>query len=138
MRSEFSERSELSESFARIDARIAGWERRLAEDEALALEPLVQDAIAAARALIDAVLAASGRTPPPADADLLDAFKQLARGTPSWNAMRDNLRELVYYRNCLALGRGDALPAAPQRMAVRTLRHITLYMRSRCETEGLL
>jgi hypothetical protein len=84
------------------------------------------------------VLAASGKTPPPPDADLLDAFKQLARGTPSWNAMRDNLRELVYYRNCLALGRNDALPAAPQRMALRTLRHVTLYMRSRCETEGLL
>lgn len=128
----------LSESFARVDARIAEWERRLAEDNALALEPLVDDAIGAARALIDAVLVAGGRSPPPPDAELLDAFKQLARGTPSWNAMRDNLRELVYYRNCLALDRRDALPAAPERMAVRTLRHITLYMRSRCETEGLL
>ena len=130
--------SELSDSFARVDARIAEWERRLAEDEAPALEPLVQDAIGAARMLIDAVLAASGKTSPAPDADLLDAFKQLARGTPSWNAMRDNLRELVYYRNCLALGRSDALPAAPERMALRTLRHLALYMRSRCETEGLL
>ena len=74
----------------------------------------------------------------PRDADLLEAFKRLARGTPSWNAIRDNLRELVYYRNCLALGRRDALPAAPERMAVRTVRHLYLYMRSRCETQGLL
>ncbi len=128
----------LADSFERVDARIADWERCLREDAAPALEPLVDGALGAARELIDAVLAADGKAAVPPDADLLEAFKRLARGTPSWNAIRDNLRELVYYRNCLALGRRDALPAAPERMAVRTVRHLYLYMRSRCETQGLL
>lgn len=126
----------LAETFARVDARIADWERRPGDDAA-ALEPVVEGAIGAARELIDAVLAASGKAPP-SDADLLDAFRLLARGTPSWNAMRDNLRELVYYRNCIAQGRRDALPAHPARMALRTARHVYLYMKSRCETEGML
>ena len=38
----------------------------------------------------------------------------------------------------ITLGRRDALPAAPERMALRTARHVYLYMRSRCESEGLL
>lgn len=127
----------LAETFARVDARIADWERRPGDDAPAALEPVVEAAIGAARELIDAVLAASGKAPP-SDADLLDAFKLLARGTPSWNAIRDNLRELVYYRNCIAQGRRDALPAHPARMALRTARHVYLYMKSRCETEGML
>jgi len=128
----------LTRTFARVDARIADWERRLDDDAPAALEPVVEGAIGAARELIDAVLAASGRGAPPPGADLLDAFKLLARGSPSWNAIRDNLRELVYYRNCIAQGRRDALPAHPARMALRTARHVYLYMKSRCETEGML
>jgi hypothetical protein len=128
----------LAQSFAHADTCIGKLERRLAGDDAPPLEVLVEDAIGLLRALIDAVLVASGRSAPPSGADLLEAFKQLARGTPSWNAIRDNLRELVYYRNCLVLGRRDALPAAAERMTLRTVRHVTLYMRSRCETEGLL
>lgn len=128
----------LADAFARVDARIAEWERRLDAGPPPALEAVVDETIGAARALIDAVLADAGRAAAPPDADLLDAFRLLARGVPSWNAVRDNLRELVYYRNCLALGRRDALPAAPERMALRTARHLFLYMRSRCETEGRL
>jgi hypothetical protein len=55
----------------------------------------------------------------------------LIRSDPSWNAARDNLRELVYYRNCLDSGRADALPAVPQKMAVRLARHLFLYFKSR-------
>lgn len=128
----------LADTFTRVDLRIAEWERRLGAGEAPALEAVLEDVIGAARALIDAVLVAGGKPPAPPQADLLEAFKQLARGAPRWNAMRDNLRELVYYRNCLALGRRDALPTAPERMALRTARHVHLYMRSRCESEGLL
>ena len=130
----------LADTFTRVDLRIAECERRLGAGAgaAPALDAVLEDAIGAARTLIDAVLVAGGKPPPPPQADLLEAFKQLARGAPRWNAMRDNLRELVYYRNCLALGRRDALPRAPERMAVRTARHVYLYMRSRCESEGLL
>jgi hypothetical protein len=128
----------LAQSFARADTGIGELERRLDEDDAPPLDVLVEDAIALLRALIDAVLVADGRSALPSGADLLEAFRLLARGTPSWNAIRDNLRELVYYRNCLALGRRDALPTAAERMTLRTARHVTLYMRSRCETQGLL
>jgi hypothetical protein len=73
---------------------------------------------------------------PPADADLLQAFRVLVKGDPTWNAIRDNLRELAYYRNCLTMRRADALPAVPEKMAIRLARHVYLYMRTRCIKEG--
>src|SRR5512135_3545971 len=112
----------MQEELERIDAQIARWEARLAAGESLALEP---------------ALAAEGKKSVPlADADLLEAFKVLVKGDPSWNAIRDNLRELVYYRNCLATGRADALPAVPEKMALRLARHVYLYVRTRCIREG--
>jgi hypothetical protein len=127
----------MQEELVRIDAQIASWEARLAAGESLALEPALAAASAAALALLRAYIAAEGRKPVPAeDADLLEAFKVLAKGDPSWNAIRDNLRELVYYRNCLAAGRADALPAVPEKMAVRLARHVYLYVCTRCIREG--
>jgi len=35
-------------------------------------------------------------------------------------------------------GRRDALPAVPERMAVRLARHVFLYLKTRCEREGRL
>ena len=127
----------MREELERIDAGIAVWERKLAAGEPVALEPALEAASGAALALIRAYLAAEGAKPVPAgDADLLEAFKVLVKGDPSWNAIRDNLRELVYYRNCLALGRADALPAVPGKMAIRLARHVYLYLRTRCVKEG--
>ena len=127
----------MQEELERIDAQIASWEARLAAGESLALEPALAAASAAALALLRAYIAAEGKKPVPAeDADLLEAFKVLVKGDPSWNAIRDNLRELVYYRNCLAAGRADALPAVPEKMAVRLARHVYLYVRTRCIREG--
>jgi len=68
--------------------------------------------------------------------DLLAAQKAFVKGDPSLNAVRDNVRELVYYRNCLLEQREDALPAKAERMALRTGRHIYLYLHSRLEQEG--
>jgi len=127
----------MQKELERIDAEIARWEARLAAGEHLELEPALEAAAGAARGLIRAYLDAEGKKPvPPADADLLEAFKLLVKGDPSWNAIRDNLRELVYYRNCLAAGRADALPAVPEKMAVRLARHVYLYVRTRCIREG--
>jgi hypothetical protein len=127
----------MQEALEHIDADIAAWEAKLAAGEAFALEAALAAAGAAALALVRAYVAAEGKKPvPPADADLLDAFRVLAKGDPSWNAIRDNLRELVYYRNCLAAGRRDALPAVPEKMAIRLARHIYLYVRTRCIREG--
>jgi hypothetical protein len=127
----------MQRELERIDADIAAWERKLAAGEPLALESTLQAATGAALALVRAYLAAEGGKPVPAeDADLLEAFKVLVKGDPSWNAIRDNLRELVYYRNCLAAGRADALPAVPEKMAIRLARHLHLYLRTRCAKEG--
>lgn len=70
--------------------------------------------------------------------DVLEIFKGFVKGDPSLNAVRDNIRELVYYRNCLDLGREDALPVKPEAMAVRTTRHIYLYLRTRALQEHRL
>ena len=127
----------MHDELERIDADIADLERRLASGEALALEPTLQAVSGAALALVRAYVAAEGsKTVPPEGADLLEAFKVLVKGDPTWNAIRDNLRELVYYRNCLAAGRTDALPAVPEKMAIRLARHLYLYVRTRCVKEG--
>lgn len=128
----------LAEELQRIDREIARWEKRLAAGGPADLAATLQGATSAAHGLLRAYLAAAGRPVPGPDAKLLEAFRMLARGDPRWNAIRDNLRELVYYANCLAADRRDALPASPERMAVRTARHLYLYVRSRCETEGRL
>ena len=68
-----------------------------------------------------------------ADEDVLVTFKRFVKGDPSLNAIRDNIRELVYYHHCVAADRLESLPKAPAQMAVRTVRHIYLYLRSRVE-----
>lgn len=133
----------LSDLLTQVDASIATWERRLAGGDAAsgedAVERAVDAAIGASSTLVRAYIAAEGGKPvPPEDADLLETFRVLVKGDPGWNAIRENLRELVYYRNCIALGRRDALPAAPERMAIRLARHVYLYVKTRCEREGRL
>lgn len=91
------------------------------------------------RRLLTAYVADAGRkSAPAAETELLDVFKVLVKGEPSWNAIRDNCRELVYYRNCINMGREDALPVAAEKMAVRTARHIFLYVKTRCLRERRL
>ena len=127
----------MHDELERIDAQIAAWERKLSTGEPVALDGALEAASGVALALIRVYVAAEGSKPVPAeDADLLEAFKVLVKGDPTWNAVRDNLRELVYYRNCLSLGRADALPAVPEKMAIRLARHFYLYLRTRCVKEG--
>lgn len=122
----------LALAFGQADAALQALEQHVAGD-APALEATVDAAIDITRSLLTACIAGMpGKAEPPADADLLELFRQLVKGDPTWTAIRDNLRELVYYRNCLALHRADALPAAPHKMAVRTARHVYLYLRTRC------
>ncbi len=129
----------LAEEYARVDAELSRWEARLRAEEPLELEPALEAASSAALALIRATIAAErGKAVPAEHAGVLDAFKVLVKGDPTWNAIRDNLRELVYYRNSLTENRRDALPAVPERMAIRTARHVYLYMKTRCQREGWL
>lgn len=105
--------------------------------------PPVADVVARATGLARRTILAClegqpGRPQPAADADLLAVWKVLVKGEPSWHAIRDNCRELVYYGNCIATGRTDALPGAAGRMAARTARHIFLYTTTRVRQQGRL
>ena len=121
------------------DAEIRALEDRLDGGAGLPLGATVDAAQAVAKRLIKGYLGAATDKPVPQEsADLLALWKLLVKGDPSWNTIRDNCRELVYYRNCLDEGRPDALPREPARMAVRTTRHLHLFIKSRCEQEGRL
>jgi hypothetical protein len=130
---------ELKEAFSAVDAELATLERSISSGEPLPLAGVVERAIELIKRLVIAYIADEGRKAvPDSTADILDIFKVLVKGEPSWTAIRDNCRELVYYRNCINMGRGDALPGAPEKMAVRTARHVYLYVKTRCIREGRL
>jgi hypothetical protein len=124
--------------FSRVDDELTGFEARLARGESLPLASTVEAAIGLIRALLVAWMEGDGKPAPAANAEFLDVFRAFVRGDPSWNAIRDNCRELVYYRNCINMGREDALPRAAEKMVVRTARHVYLYMKTRCIRDGRL
>ncbi|MEJ2688170.1 MAG: hypothetical protein P8124_13485 [Gammaproteobacteria bacterium] len=118
-----------------VDQAIEELEQSLQEQGELPLSETVDRTTALMRRLLTAYAEHHGKPMPVSD-DLLEVFKAFVKGDPSLNAVRDNLRELVYYRNCLDMDRRDALPRTPDRMAVRTARHVYLYLRSRIEQEN--
>jgi len=128
---------DLGERLGEIDAHIGALEARVAVDGETSLVEVLEPATRLASDIMCAYIEAAGeKTLPAQDADILETWKLLVKGDPTWNAIRDNCRELVFYRNCMAGGRTDALPAAPARMAVRLVRHVYLYVRVRCAREG--
>jgi hypothetical protein len=130
---------DLRELFSAVDAALARHEAAIARGEVLPLAETVDAAIVLVQGLVTAYVGAAGQKAPPAEnVDFLDAFKVLVKGDPTWNAIRDNCRELVYYRNCINMGRRDALPKVPEKMAVRTARHVYLYIKTRCIRAGRL
>lgn len=120
-----------------LDRRIAALEARARAQPPGPLDELLAEGMDVVGGLLRAYAEHAGK-PMPVDGDLLELFKAFVKGDPSLNAVRDNVRELVYYRNCLDMGRLDALPSAPQRMLAHTARHIYLYLRSRSEQEHRL
>ena len=133
-----SDTGQLRSVFGEVDGELAALERNMAAAGPLPLSATVDHALALVTRLVIACIADGGKQIPAAGADILDLFKVLVKGEPSWNAIRDNCRELVYYRNCINMGRLDALPAVPAKMAVRTARHIFLYIKTRCTRDGRL
>ena len=127
----------LERQFAKINDRITALESRLSASSDAPLEITLMERISAVRDLLTAYAEHAGKPVPVTD-DLLEVFKAFVKSDPSLNAVRDNVRELVYYRNCLDMDRPDALPAWPGRMAVRTARHIYLYLHTRFEQEARL
>ncbi|HUW27066.1 MAG TPA: hypothetical protein VMV97_00515 [Sulfuriferula sp.] len=129
----------LIQTFEQVDAQIVDLERILNERGSLPLQETVEHAMALTKQLVIAYIADVGEKTLPNQADdLLDVFKALVKSDPSWNTIRDNCRELVYYHNCIAMERLDALPQNPEKMAVRTLRHLYLFMKTRCMREDRL
>ena len=129
----------LIHAFEQVDAQIIDLERILNERKSLPLQATVEHAMQLIKQLIIAYINDVGAVlPPPMEAELLDVFKVLIKGDPSWNTIRDNCRELVYYQNCIVMDRFDALPEHPEKMAVRTLRHVYLFMKTRCMREERL
>ena len=127
----------LAERLDTIDRQLLALESRLADSRPEDLPAFLGPALEAVRGTMLAYLEAEGaKLLPPPGTDVLEVWKVLVKGDPTWNTIRDNTRELVYYANCLELGRADALPAAPQKMAVRTARHVYLYVRTRAIKEG--
>jgi hypothetical protein len=127
----------LARVFGQADEQLAQLEEGLREEAPLPLDPALRQTTAVVRRLLAGYAAHAGKEMPPSD-DLLDVLRAFLKGDPSLHAVRDNVRELVYYRNCLDMDREDALPKAAEKMAVRTARHIYLYLRSRSEQEGRL
>ncbi len=127
----------LARRLEELDGRLQALEQAVAEQAPAALETVLAASSEVVAGLLNAYAGHAGKPACDSD-DLLEVFKAFVKGDPSLNTVRDNVRELVYYQNCLAMDRADALPKAPQRMAVRTARHIYLYLRSRCEQEGRL
>ena len=126
----------LSETFNHVDGALSDLEAQLSS---LELSSTLDLCIMLVSDLLRAYIAALGDRPvPPPETDILDLFKVLVKGDPSWNTIRDNCRELVYYRNCIAMERRDALPNVPEKMAVRTARHIYLFMKTRATRESRL
>ncbi len=126
----------LEQVFEQVDGRLRALEQALRERSSPSLSVLIDDSLDLVRQLLRAHLASrTEAVPAGADGDILELFKQFVRGDPSLNAVRDNIRELVYYRNCIDMNREDALPARPDAMAVRTVRHIYLYLHSRWEQQ---
>lgn len=125
---------ELIEEFEAIDEAIAELEAALQSDSEAGgpeLDTSLPVCMDLTRRLLVAFGCYHGRPIPVGEPDLLAVLKAFVKGDPSLNAVRDNVRELVYYRNCIDMDRRDALPKAAERTAVRTVRHIYLYLRTR-------
>jgi len=127
----------LTATFDDLDQRISTLETAVRAGDPPPLSGLLDEAAGVMKGLLAAYGEHAGKTIPDSD-DLLEVLKAFVKGDPSLNAVRDNVRELVFYRNCLDMDRADALPEQPQRMAVHTLRHVYLYLYSRCEQEQRL
>lgn len=123
----------LEETFREVDGRIRKLEN--AEYSELGLEATINETLSLVKMMMRAYRGdrqENAGVASLADSDdPLAVFRAFVKGDPSLNAVRDNLRELVYYHNCIDSHRLDALPPNAAIMAVRTVRHIYLYLRTR-------
>ena len=127
----------LSNQFEMIDERIDTLQERYNAASIDNFDALVTEASLICAELLTLYASAYDKILPDSD-DLLVLFKAFVKGDASLTAVRDNVRELVYYRNCINEDRYDVLPQNPHKMALHTIRHIYFYLRSRADQEELL
>ena len=128
----------IAERFERSDETLRDWERQLNQGEEPDVADTTESAIAVVKDLIKAYLQIIGRGWDDVEDDILALWKVSVKKNPSLNTIRDNCRELVYYHNCVEMDRRDALPQNAHRQAIRTARHVYVYLRTRAEETGEL
>jgi hypothetical protein len=133
-----SDDATIAERFERSDETLRDWERRLNKGEAPDVAETTESATAVVKDLIKAYLQILGRDWEGVEDDILALWKVSVKKNPSLNTIRDNCRELVYYHNCVAMDRRDALPQNAHKQAIRTARHVYVYLRTRAEETGEL
>lgn len=129
--------AQLSTTMTALERRIEALAVLADQQDPDALEGLLEQGLVIVMALMQALAAHAGRAMPVSD-DALAVFKAFVKGDPSLNAIRDNVRELVFYRNCLNENRRDALPAAVEKMVLHTVKHVFFYISSRAQQEHRL
>ena len=128
----------IAERFERSDETLRDWERRLNQAEEPDVAETTEVATEVIKDLIKAYLQILGRDWEGVEDDILALWKVSVKKNPSLNTIRDNCRELVYYHNCVEMDRRDALPQNAHRQAIRTARHVYVYLRTRAEETGEL
>ncbi|HKK13410.1 MAG TPA: hypothetical protein VKA14_01985 [Gammaproteobacteria bacterium] len=133
-----SDEATIAERFERSDETLRDWERRFNKGENPDVADTTASATAVVKDLIRAYLQILGRDWSDVEDDLLALWKVSVKKNPSLNTIRDNCRELVFYHNCVDMDRRDALPQNAHKQAVRTARHVYVYLRTRAEETGEL
>lgn len=133
-----SDDATIAERFERSDDILRDWERQLNQGDEPDVAETTESATAVVKDLIKAYLQIIGRDWDDVEDDILALWKVAVKKNPSLNTIRDNCRELVFYHNCVDMDRRDALPQNAHRQAIRTARHVYVYLRSRAEETGEL
>ena len=95
-----------------------------------------QALLARAESVLEEWLRARGEEPTQDQVEtfrLLALHRQGARGAPSFNACRETCREIAYHYNLL----GAEQDEKTQRMMLRLVTHLELFVRGKMQVEGL-
>jgi len=106
-------KTSLMERLGTVNDKLLSLEQRISRGEELPVSETIDEATALVEEILRAFLDDEGREYDPDDR-ILELWKRLVKGEPTLNTIRDNCRELVYYRNCLDMQR-EGRPAAPPR-----------------------
>lgn len=99
-----------------------------------------QELLAVAEEALEQWIVARGEKPTSEQREgfrLLALHRQGARGVPSFNACRENCREIAYHYNMLCMESEHAEAARRQRMMALLAKHLVLFVSGKMQVEGL-